>query len=104
MDFHFPIELDEFRHEFLKSEVYYLEQLIRIPEFIDYYSKFRYMPEDKLINKLETLYVMMENCQIEKKDESNIELQMICCCLAIDDYIKKETFSKYFYDEPNKIR
>ena len=96
MDFHFPIELEEFRQEFLKAEVDYLEKLVRIPEFIDYYYKFKNMPEDKLINKLETLYQMMENCQIKEQDESNVELQMICCCLAIEDYVKRESIYKYF--------
>ena len=99
MDFKYTSDLEEFRKEFLKSEVEYLEQLIKVPEFIDYYIKFQDYNPTELIKRLEILYSMIEECRIEEKYESKVELQMICCCLAIEDYIKRQSLIKAIEDE-----
>ena len=87
-DYHISKETEEIRDAFLVSEFPYIEELIKTRGFADYYNKYKNENVDLLSKKLITLYTMMEEGKIEEGNEEKIELQMICCCLAIEDKIR----------------
>jgi hypothetical protein len=89
MDYHIAKETEDIRDAFLIAEFEYIEKLVKIPGFSLYYSKYKDQDVQTLSSRLLTLYQMMEEGKITKPDEKKVELQMICCCLAIEDEIRR---------------
>ena len=88
MDYNYSDEIAHTRDTFLTSEIDYLRQLSQVPEFIDLYSKFKGKRASELSTRLVNLTQMMENGQIKEEDERKVELEIMCCCLAIEDATK----------------
>ena len=88
-DFHISKETEDIRDALLLSEFDYIKELIKKPGFVDYYKSYKGQDIDLLSNQLLTLHKMMEEGKIRKADEEKVELQMICCCLAIEDEIRE---------------
>ncbi len=88
MEHNFSEETAHTRDTFLTSEIDYLKQLSQVPEFIDLYNKFRSVKASELSARLVTLTQMMENGQVKEEDEKKVELEVMCCCLAIEDATK----------------
>ena len=88
MDNNYSGETAFLRDEFLNSEVDYLKQLINVPEFFELYGEYRGLGTSALSQRLVALSTLMESGQIKEEDEGKIELEMICCCLAIEDALK----------------
>ena len=91
MDYHISKETEDFRNSFLLAEFDYIEnELVKDPEFAKRYNdEYRGQDIDFLTRKLQALYKMMEEGKIEEGKEEEVEKQMICCCLAIEDEIKE---------------
>ena len=88
-DFHISKETEDLRDNFLLSEFDYIKDLVKTPGFASYYQTYKGEDIDVLTNKLLTLHQMMEEGKIKRTDEEKVELQMICCCLAIEDEIRE---------------
>ena len=88
MDHNYSSEIAHTRDSFLISEFEYLKQLSQVPEFIDLYNNFKGVSASELSTRLVNLTQMMENGQIKEEDEKKVELEIMCCCLAIGDATK----------------
>lgn len=88
MEHNYSEEISHVRDTFLTSEIDYLKQLSQIPEFLDLYNSFKTVSASKLSARLLTLTQMMENGEIKEEDENEVELEIMCCCLAIEDAAK----------------
>ena len=76
------------RDIFLNSEICFLKRLVEIPEFIpmlDIYIKYNI---GQLSERLIALTQKMENGEVSEDEEQKVELEIMCCCLAIEDKIK----------------
>ena len=89
-DFHISRETEKIRDDILISKFGRIEELVKKPGFAEYYKLYyRGQDIDVLSNKLLTLHKMVEEGKIKEKDQEKVELQMICCCLAIEDEIRE---------------
>ena len=88
MEHNFSEEIAHARDTFLTSEIDYLKQLSQVPEFLELYNSFKTVSASKLSARLLTLTQMMENGEVKEEDEKKIELEVMCCCLAIEDAVK----------------
>ena len=88
MEHNFSEEIAHARDTFLTSEIDYLKQLSQMPEFLELYNSFRNVGASKLSARLLTLTQMMENGEVKEEDEKKVELEVMCCCLAIEDAVK----------------
>ncbi len=93
-DFHISRETEDIRDAFLMSEFEYIEQLSQLPQFAEYYNNYKKEDTDSLSRKLLSLYQMMESGKIPEDSEDKVELQMICCSLAIEDKIRELILTK----------
>ena len=73
---------------FLISVIDYVKQLASIPEFITLFERVEKLGASTAAKRLLTLTEMMENGQVKEEGESKVELEMICCSLAIDGFCK----------------
>jgi len=88
MEHNFSEEIAHARDTFLTSEIDYLKQLSQVPEFLELYNSFKTVGASKLSARLLTLTQMMENGEVKEEDEKKVELEVMCCCLAIEDAVK----------------
>ena len=88
MDHNYSEETAHTRDTFLISEIDYLRQLSQMPAFIDLYKQYRGVKASELSSRLVTLTQMMENGEVKEEDEEKVELDIMCCCLAIEDATK----------------
>lgn len=88
MEHNYSDEIAITRDTFLTSEIDYLKQLAQVPEFIGLYNQYRGVKASELSARLVTLTQMMENGQVKEDDEKKVELEVMCCCLAIEDATK----------------
>ena len=88
MEHNFSEEIAHTRDTFLTSEIDYLKQLSQVPEFLELYNSFKNVGASKLSARLLTLTQMMENGEVKEEDEKKVELEVMCCCLAIEDAVK----------------
>ena len=88
MEHNFSEEIANARDVFLTSEFEYLKQLSKVPEFLKLYNSFKNVGASKLSARLLTLTQMMENGEVKEEDEKKVELEIMCCCLAIEDAVK----------------
>ena len=88
-DFHISRDTEDLRDSFLISEFEYIAELAKTPAFKAYYQQYKGEDIDVLSNRLKALHQMMDEGKIKKEDEEKVELQMICCCLAIEDEIRE---------------
>ena len=88
MEHNFSEEIAHTRDIFLTSEIDYLKQLSQVPEFLELYESFKNIGASKLSARLLTLTQKMENGEVKEEDEKKVELEVMCCCLAIQDAVK----------------
>lgn len=88
-NFHISRDTEDLRNSFLLSEFEYIDELTKTPGFAEYYQTYKGQDIDLLTNKLNSLHQMMEEGKINEADEDKVELQMLCCCLAIEDEIRE---------------
>ena len=88
MEHNFSEEIANARDVFLTNEIDYLKQLSQLPEFLELYNSFKNIGASKLSARLLTLTQMMENGEVKEEDEGKVELEVMCCCLAIEDAVK----------------
>ena len=88
MEHNYAGEVALTRDTFLSSELDYLKQLAEIPDFIELYRQYKGANMDKLSERLMTLIQKMENGEISEEEEQKTELEIMCCCLAIEAAIK----------------
>ena len=91
MEHNYLEEIANTRDAFLKSEIDYIKQLAQIPEFLQLYEKYKTVGASKLSARLQVLTQMMENGEVKEEDEDKVELEVMCCCLAIEDAVKRRT-------------
>lgn len=88
MDHNYSEEVANTRDVFLTSEIDYLKKLSQVPEFMELYNSFKTIGVSTLSSRLVTLTQMMENGEVKEEDEKKVELEVMCCCLAIEDAVK----------------
>ena len=88
MGHNFEKEVADTRDAFLTSEIDYLKKLVQVPGFLELYQSFKSFNVGDLSNRLLTLTQMMENGEVKEEDASKVELEIMCCCLAIEDAAK----------------
>ena len=88
MEHNYSEEIANARDVFLTSEIDYLKQLSQVPEFLKLYESYKNVGASKLSARLLTLTQMMENGEVKEEDEKKVELEVMCCCLAIEDAVK----------------
>ncbi len=101
MEHNFSEEIAHTRDTFLTSELDYLKQLSQVPEFWELYNKYKNVSVSELSQRLVTLTEMMENGQVNEDVEGHVELDIMCCCLAIEDAIKTnvKVLTPYYAEE-----
>ena len=104
MDYHIARESEDIRDAFLMGEFGYIEKLSQLPEFAKYYANYKGQDVQTLSSRLLTLYQMMEEGKIKQEDEEKVELQMICCSLAIEDEIRRLILQKRNEIEKSSIQ
>ena len=90
MDHNYSGEITNIRDTFINSEIDYIKKLSQVPEFLELYAAYSEVPVDELSGRLTGLLEKMENGEIKQENEKSVELEMICCCLAIKDAVLKK--------------
>ena len=88
MEHNYADELATLRDSFLSGEIDYLKELVKMPEFLEIFEKYRGSNLGVLSRRLTVLTEMMENGEVKEDEEAKVELDIMCCCLAIEDAIK----------------
>ena len=91
MDYNYSGETADTRDAFLESEIDYLKQLVQIPEFLQVYEQYKNFGVSQLSERLKVLTEMMERGEVREEDEGKVELEVMCCCLAIEDAVRRKT-------------
>lgn len=76
------------RDTFLNSEIEFLKQLVEMPEFLPMLTMYVKYNIGQLSERLTALTQKMENGEVSEDEEQKVELEIMCCCLAIEDKIK----------------
>lgn len=90
MDHNYSGEISHIRDTFLRSESEFLKEIAHKPGFVQLYNYFAAMSLNEVVTKMTNLVDKMENGEIKQEDEDKVELAIICCCLAIEDAVKKK--------------